>query len=266
MASFTQQALRILEEERRVAQVEEQKRIAAAEAEAAAKEQAERAVRVQLQAERELARIVAERALAEEQALAVQAAEAAALQAELARLRARSEIEVLRDEMMQMRAEMAALKACHLARLPQQDIHLRSDGELDAAIVKTVVTERKFLVTCPSLERQLSHESGWSINFIDKEKNIFFGFGSRPQSNVIIMNTFKRSAGGWGQEDRLPLSRFDCSPGNQVLLTLTRKGFLISAKGSNPHFYPHRFAEVNIQEIVHDWGFGHDQNLICIEL
>ena len=132
MASITQQALRILEEEKQAALVEEQKRIASAKAEAAAKEQAERSVRVQLQAERELARIAAERALAAEQALAQQAADARALQAELARLRARSEIEVLRDEMAQMRAEqMATLKAYHLARLPQQEIHLRTDGELD---------------------------------------------------------------------------------------------------------------------------------------
>lgn len=135
MASFTQQALRILEEERRVAQVEEQKRIAAAEAEAAAKEQAERAARVQLQAERELARIAAERTLAEEQALAQRAADARALQAELARLRARSEIDVLRDEVAQMRAEqMAALKACHLARLPLQEIPLHAFGELDISV------------------------------------------------------------------------------------------------------------------------------------
>ena len=132
MASITQQALRILEEEKQAALVEEQKRIASAQAEAAAKEQAERSARVQLQAERELARIAAERALAEEQALAQQAADARALQAELARLRARSEIDVLRDEMAQMRAEqMATLKAYHLARLPQQEIHLRTDGELD---------------------------------------------------------------------------------------------------------------------------------------
>ena len=117
MASITQQALRILEEEKQVAHVEEQKRIAAAQAEAAAKAQAERSVRVQLQAERELARIAAERALAAEEAAAVQAAEALALQAELERLRARSETDILRDEMEQMRAEqMAMLKAYHLAR------------------------------------------------------------------------------------------------------------------------------------------------------
>ena len=132
MASITQQALRILEEEKQAALVEEQKRIASAQAEAAAKEQAERSARVQLQAERELARIAAERALAAEQALAQQAADARALQAELARLRARSEMDILRDEVAQMRAEqMATLKAYHLARVPQQEIHLRTDGELD---------------------------------------------------------------------------------------------------------------------------------------
>ena len=132
MSSIQEQALRVIEEEKRAALVEEQKRTDAAQAEAAAKAQAERAVRVQLQAERELARIAAERALAAEEAAAVQAAEALALQAELKRLRARSEIEILRDEMAQMRAEqMATLKAYHLARAPLQEIHLRTDGELD---------------------------------------------------------------------------------------------------------------------------------------
>ena len=38
----------------------------------------------------------------------------------------------MRAEQAQMRAEqMATLKAYHLARLPQQEIHLRADGELD---------------------------------------------------------------------------------------------------------------------------------------
>ena len=92
MSSITQQALRIIEEEKLCSFYEEQKCTAAATAKA----------------------------------------EAVHLQAELARLRARSEIEVLRDEMAQMRAEqMATLKAYHLARLPQQEIHLRTDGELD---------------------------------------------------------------------------------------------------------------------------------------
>ena len=95
MASATQQALRILEEERLNSFYEEQKRTAAAQAEA----------------------------------------DARALQAELARLRARSEIDVLRDEMAQMRAEqMATLKAWHLARLPLQEIPLHAFGELDISV------------------------------------------------------------------------------------------------------------------------------------
>jgi hypothetical protein len=62
-------------------------------------------------------------------------AEARALQAELARLRARTEIDVLRDEVAQMRAEqMAVLKACHLARLPLQEIPLHAFGELDISV------------------------------------------------------------------------------------------------------------------------------------
>ena len=72
----------------------------------------------------------------QKRAAAAQAeADARALQAELARLRARSEIDVLRDEVAQMRAEqMATLKACHLARLPLQEIPLHAFGELDLSV------------------------------------------------------------------------------------------------------------------------------------
>jgi hypothetical protein len=137
MASYfvTQKALAILAAEEQQKRLEEQQRAAAAAAEAAAKAEAERAARVQLQAERELARVAAERALAEQAAAEAQAAEAATLQAELARLRARSENQILRDEMAQMRAEITALKARPVALLtppaPPQEIHLRADGELD---------------------------------------------------------------------------------------------------------------------------------------
>jgi hypothetical protein len=136
MASYniTQKALAILAAEEQQKRMEEQQRASAAAAEAAAKAEAERTERIRLQAERELARIAAERALAEQAAAEAQAAEAVALQAELARLRARSENDVLREEMAQMRAEIAALKARPMALLtppPQQEIHLRTDGELD---------------------------------------------------------------------------------------------------------------------------------------
>ena len=149
MASITQLALRILEEqqqaahaaeEKQAALAAEQKRIASSLARSAAQRKRHALARslakaeaaAKEQAERELARIAAERTLAEEQALAQQAADARALQAELARLRARSEMDILRDEVAQVRAEqMALLKACHLAHVPLQGIHLRADGELD---------------------------------------------------------------------------------------------------------------------------------------
>ena len=136
MASYniTQKALAILAAEEQQKRMEEQQSASVAAAEAAAKAEAERAERVRLQAERELARIAAERALAEQAAAEARAAEAVALQAELARLRARSGTDVLREEMAQMRAEIGALKARPMALLtppPQQEIHLRADGELD---------------------------------------------------------------------------------------------------------------------------------------
>ena len=198
MASITQQALRILEEEKQAALVEEQKRIASAQAEAAAKEQAERSARVQLQAERELARIAAERALAAEQALAQQAADARALQAELARLRARSEIDVLRDEMAQMRAEqMATLKAYHLVRAPLQEIHLRTDGELDMrfksskeelATARGEIAELKALVRglCVSTERRFAHQisDAFSASLSSQEVAAHLDAASAPVRDV----------------------------------------------------------------------------------
>ena len=193
MASITQQALRILEEEKQAALVEEQKRIASAKAEAAAKEQAERSARVQLQAERELARIAAERALAEEQALAQQAADARALQAELARLRARSEIEVLRDEMAQMRAEqMATLKAYHLARLPQQEIHLRTDGELDMRFKSSkeeLATARGEIAELKALVHAL-------IGTVGRRAGVQINKSSADENSILLKNYIKAHLGG----------------------------------------------------------------------
>jgi len=132
MASYiTQKALALLAAEEQQKRMEEQQRALAAAAEAAAKAEAERDERIRLQAERELARMAAERLVAEKAAAEAQAAEALALQAELARLRNRGETEILRDEMAQMRAEIAQLKARPTALLTPQDLHLRNDGELD---------------------------------------------------------------------------------------------------------------------------------------
>lgn len=132
MAShITQKALALLAAEEQQKRMEEQQRAFAAAAEAAAKADAERDERVRLQAERELARMAAERVIAEKAAAEAQVAEALALQAELTRLRNRSETEVLRDEMAQMRSEIAQLKARPTPLLTPQDLHLRNDGELD---------------------------------------------------------------------------------------------------------------------------------------
>jgi hypothetical protein len=132
MASYiTQKALALLAAEEQQKRMEEQQRASIAAAEADAKAEAERGERIRLQAERELARIAAERLVAEKAAAEAQAAEALALQAELTRLRNRGDTEILRDEMAQMRAEIASLKARPTPLLTPQDLHLRNDGELD---------------------------------------------------------------------------------------------------------------------------------------
>ena len=193
MASITQQALRILEEEKQAALVEEQKRIASAKAEAAAKEQAERSVRVQLQAERELARIAAERTLAEEQALAQQAADARALQAELARLRARSEIEVLRDEIALMRAEqMATLKACHDAHLPLQEILLHTFGELNLH----VKSSKEELATAHAEIAELKRLVHSLIGKVGSMRGVQINKASADENSECLKNYIKARLGG----------------------------------------------------------------------
>ena len=242
MESITQQALRILEEEKQAAQVEEQKRIASAKAEAAAKARAERAVRVQLQAERELARIAAERALAAEEAVAVQAAEAAALQAELARLRARSEIEVLRDEMASLKKTIEDMKSSQQVKMTE--------------IVKTIVTERKFQVTFPRPNEAL----GMSCNFKDKNGNIIFHYNPRPSH--LVLNSKKKNE-SWGSEEHIPwIGYLQNIWGSELLIKVTPEGFFFSRyQIANFDLFRHRIP-VNLDEI----SFDYDQRMTCIEL
>ena len=139
MASVTEEAKRIFEEEKLCSFYEEQKRIAAATAKA----------------------------------------EAAHFQAELARLRARSEIEVLRDEIALMRAEqMATLKACHDAHLPLQEIPLHAFGELnlhvksskeELATARAEIAELKRLVH--SLIGKVGSMRGVQINKASADEN-----------------------------------------------------------------------------------------------
>jgi hypothetical protein len=222
-------------------------------AEVAALKEAERQARIKAEADRIEAQRRAERALAEERARVEKAEMDAAIAAELQRLRNRGPIEILQDEVASLKKTIEDMKNSQQVKM--------------TAIVKTVVTERKFLLTCSS---QSKYACGWSFNFWDSNKNIVFHFNPRHSVNLLALNTFKQNAGGWDSEDRHPLSRFDCSSGKQILFTLNEKGILISAKGSDALFYPHRMADVNIQEIVPDCSGLNDQNngvkLTCIEL
>ena len=215
MESITQQALRILEEEKQAAQVEEQKRIASAKAEAAAKARAERAVRVQLQAERELARI------------------AAALQAELARLRARSEIEVLRDEMASLKKTIEDMKSSQQVKMTE--------------IVKTVVTERKFRVTFP----RPNEATGMSCNFKDKNGNIIFHYNPRPSH--LVLNSKKKNE-SWGSEEHIPwIGYLQNIWGSELLIKVTPEGFFFSRyQIANFDLFRHRIP-VNLDEISFDY-------------
>ncbi len=153
MASTTQQASRILEEERLNSFYEEQKRTAAPQAEA----------------------------------------DARALQAELARLRARSEIDVLRDEMAQMRAEqMAALKACHLAHLSLQEIPLHAFGELDMRLKSSkeeLATARGEIAELKALVRAL-------IGKVGSLRGVQINKGSADENSQLLKNYIKAHLGG----------------------------------------------------------------------
>jgi hypothetical protein len=136
-SAITKRAKEVIAAEAAEKQMAAEKLSAAARAEAAEKERFERQERLNLHAERELARMQAERLLAEEQAVQARDAEAAALAAEIERLRNRSVTEILQDEIASLRAEMAGMRQQTQA-LPTKEVvqdsiysHLRADGELD---------------------------------------------------------------------------------------------------------------------------------------
>jgi uncharacterized protein (DUF2384 family) len=128
MANIKQMAMKIFQEEREAAQwaaKREQEMVAAA---AAALKRAEEEARIRLQEERELARLRAERAMAEEKAREEQEALAAAVQAEVERLRNRTPLEVLQEEMAELRQEFESYKKAHPATLV---VPLKQDGTPD---------------------------------------------------------------------------------------------------------------------------------------
>ena len=173
MASYTitQKAFALLAAEEQQKRIQEQQRAALLAAETSAKAEAERNERIRLETERELTRAAVERSLIEKAAAEAQAAEAVALQAELTRLRNRNETEILRDEMSQMRAEIAALKARPIPLLtpPPQDLHLRIDGELDMRFKTSkeeLATARAEIAELKALVRGLCVLAGQAENRI----------------------------------------------------------------------------------------------------
>ena len=124
MSSITERAAAVIKAEAAARLVADQATQAAAASAAAEKDRLEREARIIAAAERQQALLRAERMEAEQTAAAAAAAEQTALAAEVARLRARTPLEVLQDEMAEMKRQMASRPTA-----PQQQ--LRMDGELD---------------------------------------------------------------------------------------------------------------------------------------
>ncbi len=128
MADIKQIAYKLYEQERAAARWAAAQEVQKAAEAAAALKRAEEEARIRLQEERELARLRAEKLLAELKAKEEQEAMAAAVQAELERLRNRTPLEILQEEMAQMRAEFEAYKQAHPATLV---VPLKQDGTPD---------------------------------------------------------------------------------------------------------------------------------------
>ena len=126
MSSITERAAAVIKAEAAARLVADQATQAAAASAAAEKDRLEREARIIAAAERQQALLRAERLEAEQTAAAAAAAEQTALAAEVARLRARTPLEVLQDEMAEMKRLLAARPAA-----PRQPQQLRIDGELD---------------------------------------------------------------------------------------------------------------------------------------
>ena len=124
-SSITERALLRIQAEQAERLAAEQAAQAAAISAATERDRLEREARIIAAAERQQALLRAERLEAEQAAAKQAAAEQAALDAEIARLRARTPLEVMQDEMAEMKRQMAAFSR------PPEALHLRVDGELD---------------------------------------------------------------------------------------------------------------------------------------
>ena len=119
--SITERAAAVLKAEAAARLAAEQATQAASAAAAAERERLEREARIIAAAERQQALLRAERLEAEQAAAARLVAEQAALAAEVERLRSRSPLEILQDEMAEMKRQMATV-----SRPPEPEaLHLR---------------------------------------------------------------------------------------------------------------------------------------------
>ena len=121
-ALIQQKARALLDAETEAKRLEAEKVRLAIAAEVAEKERLEREARVIAAAERQQALLRAERIEAEAKAAETRAAEQAALDAELTRLRARTPLEILQEEMAEMKRQMAMLQNA-------EPLHLRASRE-----------------------------------------------------------------------------------------------------------------------------------------
>ena len=119
--SITERAAAVLKAEALAQLAAERAALSAAVSAAAERDRLEREARIIAAAERQQALLRAERLEAEQAAAAQAAAEQAAIAAEVERLRARTPLEVMQDEMAEMKRLLAAL-----ARPPEPEaVHLR---------------------------------------------------------------------------------------------------------------------------------------------
>lgn len=253
MANIKQMAMKIVQEEREAAQWAAKREQEMAAAAAAALKRAEEEARIRLQEERELARLRAERALAELKAREEQEALAAAVQAEVERLRNRTPLEVLQEEMAELRQEFDSYKKAHPATLV---VPLKQDGTPDMRHK----TSRQFVMSGPWIGKNQDgsiYKKAWACDFVDSKGNIVFHFNPRftedPRfhNDYVVMNS--KLGEHWGSEEHKPASFFGLRDNTKITFTLTKDAFHIVSSNGNNYTFTLR-SKVEVEEIrLGDW-------------
>lgn len=253
MADIKQMAMKIFLESEAAQRAAKRKEEEAAAAIAASLKRAEEEARIRLQEERELARLRAERALAEQKAREQQEALATAVQAELERLRNRTPVEILQDEIAQLRAEFEAYKQTHSATLV---VPLKQNGSPDMRHK----TSRQFVLSGPWIGKNKdgsTYNKAWACDFVDSKGNIVFHFNPRftedPRfhNDYVVMNS--KLGEHWGSEEHKPASFFGLRDNNNITFTLTKDAFHIVSSNGNNYTFTLR-SQVEVAEIrLGDW-------------